>query len=106
MFKQVEKLPENQKLCPKDHKMVVDALKLGCNKKLLQEKLALESNKRVTLKDLKNIQSSLKNEDDNTLKKAVQLLEKKGMTDFSNFLPIPTGIVPCGFSIPMLTRFM
>ncbi|XP_043277066.1 uncharacterized protein [Venturia canescens] len=69
-------LPENRRLSPGSRTEVEKFIKMGCNLKLLQNKVIDEKKKHVTLKDFSNIRAKLKCLDDENLSKAVTLLEK------------------------------
>lgn len=52
--------PQNRRLAPSEKEVVETYLKLGSNRKLVQNKVLNELNKSVTLKDLTNVGSSQK----------------------------------------------
>ena len=72
-----ERLPQNRELEPRKRAEAEALINLGCNRKKLQNKIATETGKHLTLKDLKNSPSLLKKGDKNTVVKAVNLLEIK-----------------------------
>ena len=72
-----EHLPQNRKFEPRERAEAEALINLGCNRKKLQNKIATETRKQPTLKDLTNIQSALKKGDENNLVMAVNLLETK-----------------------------
>ena len=54
-------LPKQRKLTAEEKSMVLADLKVGGNKKLIQEKLMRDTNKVIILKDLSNIEQENKN---------------------------------------------
>lgn len=74
----IEDLPGNTRLSTETHKMAVNAMNLKCSKKHLQNKIMLEKNVKIRIKDLSNIQ--MKNEDltTNDLHTVEKILKCKG----------------------------
>lgn len=70
-------IPEVRRLSPETKEKTMEFLKIGCNSKLIKNKLANEDNKLVTFKDLANLKASLKTPNDNNLKSFVDTLQKK-----------------------------
>ena len=89
MFSQAafEHLPQNRKLEPREREAEA-LINLGCNRKKLQNKIATETRKHPTLKNLTNIQSALKKDDENNLVKAVNLLETKYRTYLQYYISV------------------
>lgn len=73
----IKHLPQNITLAPSERKEAEEFIRLGCNKKKLQNKIAAETGKHETLKDLTNIRSAMKKDNENSLTEAVSLLENK-----------------------------
>lgn len=72
-----EHLPQNRTLAPSERKEAEKYLGLGCNNKKLQNKIAAETGKHPTLKDLTNIRSAMRKDNENDLSEAVSLLKNK-----------------------------
>ncbi|XP_057334548.1 uncharacterized protein LOC130673533 [Microplitis mediator] len=74
----IEDLPENRRLSPETHKMAVNVMDLKCSKKHLQNKIMLEKNVKIRIKDLSNIQMKNKDLATNDLHAVEKILKSKG----------------------------
>lgn len=78
-------LPENRRLSPGTIEKTVSCLKLKPNNKYLQDKIIRETGKLPTTKDLRNLNAKFnRDNEDNDLKKARELLEEKGIYFLNN----------------------